>query len=251
VRIQSFINHKCYISVVLTLFFFVSAVAGDVDYRTFQNKEGNAIEARILEVADGTVQIERRDGVRFSVAIHMFSDSDQKYIEKWLAYEALRNTHHWAISASSQLGPRNRDESSSIIRIRRDVGYEITLANRTSTPFTNLLVRYRVFIRDTEPAAVRERRSDRYFDGEIKIENIPPRESLTVLTKTDTLNETRLRPGWVWSSGAPPSSRDTLRGIYFQILYDGEVVQTFARPSALEEEMEEERPLFFFPRERT
>ena len=78
----------------------------------------------------------------------------------------------------------------------------------------------------------------------------PTTDTVELLTETEKLNETRLQPGWSWASGAPPRSRDTLRGIFFQVVSDGVVVQTFSDPSVLQEEIERERPSFFYPPKR-
>lgn len=53
---------------------------GAGEYRTFADRQGRAIEARVLEVGGGKVTIERRDGKQFTVPISTFSAADQEYL---------------------------------------------------------------------------------------------------------------------------------------------------------------------------
>lgn len=218
------------------------------NYKIFRNSEGTAIEARVIEVHEDTVEIERVDGLRFTAAIDLFSGPDQEYFRVWRERAILRNEHNWNIGIRSVLDPQVRTERRGYTLLEQDAGYEISLTNRTSEPFRDLVIRYRVFIEDTDPGAMRNRRNTRHFDGLIDVEELPFREEMKFLTGKGTLRQTRLHPGFRWGSGAPPNSRDRLRGIFFQIVADEEVVQTVARPSTLGDEMEAERPPMFFPK---
>jgi hypothetical protein len=62
------------------------------DYRTFTNDMGSTIEAKITEASDqGSVTLERRDGRTFKdVDITLFSNADQKYINKWRKKQAAK-----------------------------------------------------------------------------------------------------------------------------------------------------------------
>ncbi len=50
-------------------------------WREFHDRNGQSIEAKILEVESNEVLLERKDGKRFRVASSIFSDADQRYLQ--------------------------------------------------------------------------------------------------------------------------------------------------------------------------
>jgi outer membrane protein assembly factor BamB len=50
------------------------------DYREFKDQQGRSIQARVVEVTEEAVTIQRQDGRRFVVGISAFSQADQDYL---------------------------------------------------------------------------------------------------------------------------------------------------------------------------
>ena len=55
--------------------------------RTFTNKTGTKIKARIVAVSDNKVKLIRDDSKKFIVPIDSLSEEDQKYLKDWIANE--------------------------------------------------------------------------------------------------------------------------------------------------------------------
>ncbi len=70
---------------LLIFIFGFSIVAHAVEYRSFTDKEGREIKAKIIKVNKGAkkVTLERENKKKATVAINIFSEADQKYIEAW------------------------------------------------------------------------------------------------------------------------------------------------------------------------
>ena len=56
--------------------------------RTFTNKSGRKIEARIVNSEGAKVTIARKDGKLFTIALSSLSEADQNYIQTWIAESA-------------------------------------------------------------------------------------------------------------------------------------------------------------------
>jgi hypothetical protein len=56
--------------------------------RTFTNKSGKKIEARIVSSEGSKVTIARKDGKSFTIPLSSLSEADQNYIQTWVAESA-------------------------------------------------------------------------------------------------------------------------------------------------------------------
>ena len=56
--------------------------------RTFTNKSGRKIEARIVSSEGAKVTIARKAGKLFTIALSSLSEADQNYIQTWIAESA-------------------------------------------------------------------------------------------------------------------------------------------------------------------
>ena len=70
---------------ILTLFLCLRLLAGGepADYETWTSSDGAEMQARILWVEDGRVDLERSDGMEFSVPVNRFSSESQERIREW------------------------------------------------------------------------------------------------------------------------------------------------------------------------
>ncbi|MCB1224532.1 MAG: hypothetical protein KDK99_01865 [Verrucomicrobiales bacterium] len=66
----------------LALFFATASLASAGEYREFTNTEGVKINAEVLDLKDGVVQI-RRGGTNFDVPVENLSAEDQEWLKQW------------------------------------------------------------------------------------------------------------------------------------------------------------------------
>ena len=118
---------------------------------------------------------------------------------------------------------------------KTDGFYTIELENRSGTDFRDLEIRYALRIRRTARGEVGGKFKD-WEQGEITSIELPDGEAKELETKKVELVESKVKPGYVWRSGAPATSRDKLGGIYFAIFQDGVFRREFALPSGLLDE---------------
>jgi hypothetical protein len=214
--------------------------ANDDDYRTFTDAEGRTIEARVIAYDGTRVTIERKDGQRFTVTSAIFDEKDQAYLEFWLELEQLRRPTAFNANFSTKFTNEHSPERTGLIVRERDGGYAIAIENRSRMELEDLKIHYWVFSRDTAPGvAASDRRGDRFVQGSVIDLKMKVNETLSFETKTLKLTETRLQPGYVWRSGAPGISRDTLRGLVFRMYYKDQLIQEWARPEILSREVDE------------
>ena len=73
----------CLVTLLLCGYPFNTAVADSV--RTWTDAQGRSIEARLLQAdtSKATIEIERADGVRFTLPIARLSQADQQFIQNW------------------------------------------------------------------------------------------------------------------------------------------------------------------------
>lgn len=64
--------------------------AGESTFRTFSDRQGREMNAKLTHVSGDDVYIERRDGLSTKVNISIFSKDDQDFIRNWDRKETLR-----------------------------------------------------------------------------------------------------------------------------------------------------------------
>ena len=226
------------------------AFSVSAETRIWKSQDGKEVEGDLVSFDGNEVRLLINGEIfRFDPAV--LSSEDQDFLAKWFRLSQYRDNRNLVLSASSRRGPVLRTEHVGYTENKREGYYQISLQNRMNQPIENVTIRYRLFIRDTDPGvSTSDGRGERVFDGQFLIKSLPANHTFEQDTESGTLREVRLQPGWVWTSGAPPRSRDVLRGLYYQVVIEDEVVQAFSNPGNLSEEMERERHPFFFPRRR-
>jgi hypothetical protein len=196
-------------------------------------------------VSGDQVQIERNDRQRFTLPVAIFTEPDRAFIEAWAKSNVLKAPTAFALNATAKFGLDMRSNPPGLYRRDREAYYEIKLENMTSEPLKGLELRYRIYVRDTDPVATKDRVKDRWEERVVRNIELEPRKEFVHNTVRVALLETRLRPGWEWSTGAPATSRDVLRGIFFRLYYKGEVIQEYSRPDTFWREMDRAQRKFF------
>lgn len=71
-------------AVILSVFIQASCSAqtsrGPSEYRAFKDQRGRTVLARVVDVSDGAVTIQRKDGRKFTIEISVLSQADQDYL---------------------------------------------------------------------------------------------------------------------------------------------------------------------------
>ena len=85
----------------------VSQAWADEPFRSFRNRKGKVLEARLVEVKGDSVVLEKRDGSRFSYEIPNLSREDQDYVREIQANGGPKNSS----DRSNRVSPGGADES--------------------------------------------------------------------------------------------------------------------------------------------
>ncbi len=214
----------------------LAADSKDEGYRTFTNLEGKTIRAAIESVGDDTVGIRREDGRSFSIPLESLSQSDREFIQSWVVGERLADENQLRIETRRSSGETVKDDSIEGLLVEKTDGfYTLVLENRSGIDLRDFEIRYAIRIRRTAAGEVGGRFKD-WEQGKITSIELPDGETEELETKKVNLVESRVKPGYVWRSGAPPASRDKLGGIYFAIFQDGVFRREFALPPGLLDE---------------
>ncbi|MEZ5299803.1 MAG: SHD1 domain-containing protein [Verrucomicrobiales bacterium] len=112
--------------------------------REFTDKNGRKIEAEIVAVREGKVQLKKSgDNRLFLVPVDTFSEDDQAFIKKW----AVENIEYrFDVRAQEKKLEQDRKDSKSVEKWV----YELEITNRTSADLTGITVHYNAFIQVTD-----------------------------------------------------------------------------------------------------
>lgn len=231
---------------LLSLLFVAWSAVSAGESRTFTNREGRTISATIEGADESTVELRREDGRLFSVPRASLSAEDNKAIDGWLVGRTMADERLFRIEARRRDGNEEKSDSMGIIKETRDGFYEVRFENRTGFDQSGLEIRYLMRVEKTIAGRAEDRKEEEWVEGAFEDFSLEQGEEESLETDKVQLTETNLKPGWVWSGGAPPKSRDKMDGIYLAVLYGGERVRDYALPSGLLEEGRER----MFPEEK-
>lgn len=116
-------------------------------YHTFTNKDGQAIEAKIVQVASDrkNMTIERRDGRSFAMQINVLSLDDQQIVKDWIKLNPVGSP-----VAKAELDVTFEKAESTIEREKddyyrfttKDVTYTITVRNKSRVDLVGVKLEY-------------------------------------------------------------------------------------------------------------
>ena len=141
----------------------------------------------------GLLQLERKDGQRFSVPANLFSKDDQTYIMNWVKANRVLSEKNLRISFKKKKGESYKDEKSNRASVSgtavadgEKIYYEITLSNRSKEPIVGLKVESRFFV-STEKDDKEEMKAE--TPNSITISLIKPGKSVTIKTAEVTIED--------------------------------------------------------------
>ena len=125
-------------------------------FRTFKDKQGRKMTAKLTLVSGDDVYIERNDRLKTKVSINIFSIEDQKYIRDWAKEEAVKNGA-LEIRFTKEASDKNKSASGGIITTTYSAGYGIVLKNTSQEAIRDLRAEYICF-KFTDKVAAKKRR---------------------------------------------------------------------------------------------
>ncbi len=103
-------------------------------------------------------------------------------------------------------------ETASMRRNITGHAVEFTLENPTTSRFGDLVLEYKVFVRSSFHGAHPNAPTERIMPGEVPIEQLGPKENVTLVSRPFALSSRRLKSGWVYSNKAKPRSQESYVG---------------------------------------
>ncbi len=123
----------------------------DADYHLFTPKQGNPIEAKLLNVSsDWTkMQIQNKEGRTFEVGTNLVSLDDQQYIKDWIKNKPTKSDFELDVKISKKIGSVDRKKYSGTYDLeKRDVTYSIEILNKSVETLPTPKVEYVVLMAD-------------------------------------------------------------------------------------------------------
>ena len=201
--------------------------AGESTFRTFSDRQGREMNAKLTHVSGDDVYIERRDGLSTKLNISIFSKDDQDFIRNWDRKETLRNDAikvRFITDVEDQSGWE--DSGGGILRKTWKESYGIELTNESQLDLKNIRIKYLIFkFEDTMAAQKRSEGEVRYLTDETMVPTLKARSKVRASTKKFPMLETKLAPGYRWVNGGKETSEDEMRGIWIKV-FVGEILAT-------------------------
>ena len=225
---------KKYYTYILSILLPVIAVCSD--FRTFTDKQGRQMQAKINQVSGDDVFIERRDGLATKVSATIFSEEDQTFIRQWARKQMLKGG---AIEArfSDKESDKTTIRSGGIRSSKFDAHYEVILQNTTDQEIHDIHVEYLILKFEDKLAAKKRREGElERKKGKIHLDSLSGRTERRLPTDSFPMLETELEAGWVWSGGEAGKARDSedkLKGIWVKVYVGDLLVLEDARPQSL------------------
>ena len=127
-----------------------------VQVRTFTNKQGQEIEARVVSLGGSmrTVSIERPDGRRFDIEIISLSLDDQQFLKDWLKDRPAIDPKSLSIriQAEAALTEVSRERFEDRIYggsgTQNQLAYRFSIINQSRHPLVNLRLEYVLLLHD-------------------------------------------------------------------------------------------------------
>lgn len=205
------------------------------EYYEFTDAQGRAITAKPVRMVGTQVEIERDDGSKFTVNPSIFIAKDQKFLAQWARDQLISKGDAIKISAKSAVTRKQKDGSSTGLKIKRFKGYyNIQIKNDSDLDLNDLEVEYRYYIFKNQVGA--DKRSDgnnMRVTGDSTITLLAKRSEIKIETKKTEMKETDLESGYRWANGGKSKSKDQLDGIWIKLYQGDKVIAEFANPSTL------------------
>jgi hypothetical protein len=207
-----------------------SAVAEEPVYRIFTSTKGQTIQARIIryDAVRDRIQIERKEGKNKDwAALSVFSESDQEYIQKWIAADLVLNERSLLVDVDkksenmeskieysitgARAGSRveivdslERTESSRTDR--EAVHYQVRLKNSGSDDIQGLNIEYCIYL--TKESGGRRLNSGSVQHGSIELGELSKGHSKATTTE-EVIASKHYERRYVWINNATTGKKES------------------------------------------
>ncbi|WP_372798468.1 hypothetical protein [Pontiella sp.] len=228
---------------MITALLFGLACAGLADeYRTFTDKEGREIRAKIVksDARSGKVTLLRDNGKRATVPAQVFSDDDVAYIREWSAASQFQMNSKFKIKVD--------EEKKKLGDNKTALAYEVELTNNSNMPLEDVRVDYAIFVRVSGFNGSAD--TEKIYTGTLKFENLGIGEKRALLTSEEKLTKTYKTYSYedtetvgyvsytVTKTGQKKSTEDKLAGIWLKVygpkVGGAQICRDFTDPSSLQ-----------------
>ena len=215
----------------------------DDAYREFTNTQGQSIRGRVLsfDAVKGVVQIEAENGKKARIPLAGLVEKDQEYIQAWGNAQNFMNESRFRISANRN---REKNEGKSgqqgvLDRDVKNVGYDITLDNRSDIALANIQLEYCIFYEqeDFKAGADKAVCEQGIYCGTLDVDGIPARSDKVLQTAEVIVFKEELDSGYYYTSGRPNVKHGQVHGVWLRAsiaLPNGErVFRDYCLPDSL------------------
>ena len=233
---------KYWIWGILLGLFCTGAWADDV-YRDFTDTQGRTIRGRVLsfDAAKGIVQIEPENGKKARIPLVGLTGEDQQYVQAWGNAQNFMKESRFKISAKRK---REKNEGKSgqkglFDQDVKNVGYEVTLDNRSDMSLANIRIEYCIFYEqdDSKGSSGEVVCQQGIYCGKLDVDDIAARSDKVLQTAEVMVFKEELDSGYYFTSGRPNVKHGQVHGLWLRAsiaLPSGErVYRDYSLPDSL------------------
>jgi len=202
-------------------------------YLTLSNAEGKQINAKILRVHRDLITIRLQSNqAEIQAERIIFDKASQDLIQQWEVEQAVLGGLDFGVSSKRFDSERKSSEARSWTIDKS--GYSIRVKNSSEVAIDGMEAKYLIVVKRERIGRKKNKdHSIELEDGNLEFPTIPARQDVKVDTRGVSLREESMNPGWTPSYGGIESSEDEFLGIVVEFYWNGRLIRTESKPSAL------------------
>ncbi len=228
---------------LLLAFCLILTTATASEYRTFTNKQGDEIRARLIRVDGDKVEIEREDGQIFKIDLNLLSEEDVTFARNFATAQIIAKDPRFQVTARRSRFNKTRRNNHpdwrgglNIKLEEEELIYILTINNGSSQPVTNFRISYQL-VYQLNDHGLKTTQGIARLKGDVEIPYLGARSEVTVETKPiryfasvdrETVRERNGRTEFIWIK-----SQDLIRGLLTRIEVGDEVIREESYPGSL------------------
>lgn len=239
--------------ILLFTVFFGMTVCAD-EYRTFTAADGKTVNAQIVAVRNGQVELKRENGRLVKVSPTVFIEEDQQYIKEWSDLQGFMSDfmlrvncteetlETWKTEDWKDVEYENGDVDRELMKETRHrrVAYKITLENKGDEPLENLRMEYVIYYEQSEESWEKPVTKQEALSGKTDIEPIPVRKKSEITSESvavfqDYIDQKNWTSGRVRTGGEGKVHGIRVR-LFMKLDEEKEAMREFAFPDSLSKE---------------
>lgn len=139
------------------------------------------------------------------------------------------------IAAKTKLDEK-RESSTSRTQVTQQLGYKVTVNNKTFKNIADLKIKYMIIFEDAADIGTGEGAAKKYETGEETIAVLESNKTFSFVTQPITITKEEMKPGWIAGGAKAGSSRDStdrVRGVWFRAYVGDEMVGEYCNPTTV------------------